>query len=327
MKYSWKGRGRVPLDHYVSQVHLKNFYSPKLKNRMYAIRKQDLTKFNPKSEDVCRTDGGSTNPYLQSERAIEEFLRGIEPKYNTTLVKLESGQIDRESIYVIAGFVAYVSTCSPAGMRLKAEYLKEVVEEFTKIADRQGIVPVPPPELAGEYLTDLIMGGKVNVEIDLKYPQAIGISSILKHTSLLGNFCWEIIINPYKDSPFFTSDFPVAIEKSGDPRIHYRVIPLSPNLAVRIKPDPTVREKPADFKFSNFHYRIIRPSRAMVTNVNRLIVRCAESLVFYRDDYDWIPKFVRKNAAFRIESIMQKVPTQDDGTLIWVSEEVVQTEK
>lgn len=60
----------MPLDHYVSQVHLKNFYSPKLRNRMYAIRKQDLITFTPKSEDVCRTESGSTNPYLQSERAI-----------------------------------------------------------------------------------------------------------------------------------------------------------------------------------------------------------------------------------------------------------------
>ena len=320
-----RGRKSVPLDHYVSQVHLKKFYSPKLGNRMYAIRKQDLSTFTTKSEAVCRTESGSTNPYLQSERAIEEFLKRIEPKYNSAILKLASGQIDRESIYVIAGFVAYVNTCSPASMRIKSEYLKGVVEEFTKMADRQGIFPVPPPELAGEYLTDLIMSGKVNVEIDQKYPQAIGISSILKHTSLLGNFWWEILINPYDDSPFFTSDFPVVVEEASDPHIRNRVIPLSPNLAVRIQPDPTVQGKHTDFKFSNFRYRITRLSRAKVTNINRLIIRCAESVVFYRDDHPWIPAFVKKNAGFRIESSMQKIPTEDSGTYIWVSEDIVET--
>lgn len=255
------------------------------------------------------------------------FLKGIEPKYNSAIVKLASGQIDRESIYVISGFVAYINTCSPASKRIKSEYLKGVVEEMTKMADRHGGFPVPPPELAGEYLTELLTSGKVNMEIDQKYPQAIGISSIIKHTSLLGNFWWDVLINPYDDSPFFTSDFPVAIEEINDSRIRNRVIPLSPNLAVRMRPDPTLEGSHTDFTFSNFRYRIIRLSRTMVTSINRLIIRCADSLVFYRDDYEWIPRFVKRNAAFRIESKMQKIPVGDGETLIWVLEEVVQIKR
>ena len=63
----------MPLDHYVSQVHLKKFYSPALGNRMYAIRKSDLKVFTPRSEDVCRIMDGSTNAYLREDRAIEGF--------------------------------------------------------------------------------------------------------------------------------------------------------------------------------------------------------------------------------------------------------------
>lgn len=51
----------MPLDHYVSQVHLKNFYSPKLQCLMYAIRKNDLKFFKTNSDSVCRIDNGSTN--------------------------------------------------------------------------------------------------------------------------------------------------------------------------------------------------------------------------------------------------------------------------
>ena len=54
----------MPLDHYVSQVHLKNFYSPKLGELMYAIRKSDLKEFTPNSESVCRIDDGAIGNVL-----------------------------------------------------------------------------------------------------------------------------------------------------------------------------------------------------------------------------------------------------------------------
>jgi len=61
---------------------------------MYAIRKSDLKRFRCRAKDVCRIEDGSTNAYLTSDRAIEEFLRGIEPKYNTSVAKLREGKID-----------------------------------------------------------------------------------------------------------------------------------------------------------------------------------------------------------------------------------------
>jgi len=312
----------MPLDHYVSQVHLKNFYSPKLKCLMYAIRKNDLKSFPTNSDSVCRIESGSTNLYLQDVRAIEGFLKGIEPKYNTAIRKLAENQIDAECIYVIAGFVAYVLTCSPAGMRIKSKYLKSMVEEVTQIADKQDLFPAPPPELAGESLSQLIKDGKVNVDIDPKYPQAIGINSIMSVTNKFGNFAWEVLINPYSDSPFFTSDFPVTIEETDDPRIRNRVIPLSPSLAVRIRPDPNFEEEQSRFSFSNFRYLIKKINRTQVTNINRQVVRCAENMVFYRDDNEWIPRFVKKNASFRIESKIHRIP-RGNGMFLWVSEEIV----
>src|ERR1035441_5241978 len=68
----------MPLDHYVSQVHLKQFFSLALGSRLYATKKSDLKSFQCHSKDVCRIEDGSTNAYLINDRAIEEFLRGIE---------------------------------------------------------------------------------------------------------------------------------------------------------------------------------------------------------------------------------------------------------
>ena len=118
----------MPLDHYVSQVHLGKFYSPALGNRLYAIRKADLKTFMPNSESVCKVMDGSTNAYLLKDRMIEDFLNTIEPNYNPALESLTSGKIDYNCIYAIAGFVAYVATCSPAGMRIQSMPLKRMVE-------------------------------------------------------------------------------------------------------------------------------------------------------------------------------------------------------
>lgn len=114
---------QMPLDHFVSQVHLKNFYSPILGNRMYALNKKNLKEFTPRSEDVCSIEDGSTNAYLRENRAIEEFLKAIEPKYSTAVAKLASNRIDGECICTIAGIVAYLISCSPAGIRIPSSAL------------------------------------------------------------------------------------------------------------------------------------------------------------------------------------------------------------
>jgi len=268
---------------------------------MHAIRKSDLKSFTPDAQSVCRIENGSTNAYLREDRIVEEFLKGIEPKYNSALEKLTADKIDAECIYAIAGFVAYVLMCSPAAMRIKSEPLKTVVEETSRMLDSQGHLPGPPPVLGGESLTDLLNSGKVRVKINPKFPQAIGIVSILSVTTAFGNFPWDVMLNPFDDSPFFTSDFPVAIEKTKDVRVLNRIVPLAPHLAIRIRPDLMTERNLTDFSFPHFRYIIQKLSRPEVININRLIVRCTESVVFFRDDHKWIPEFVKKNSKFRIE--------------------------
>ena len=53
----------------------------------------------------------------RGDREVENFLKFIEPVYNKSLDKLRRGAIDQEAIFAMAGFVAYVISCSPAGRR------------------------------------------------------------------------------------------------------------------------------------------------------------------------------------------------------------------
>lgn len=289
---------------------------------MYAIRKADLKAFTPDSESVCRVMDGSTNAYLLKERMVEAFLNTIEPNYNPALESLTSGKIDNSCIYAIAGFVAYVATCSPASMRIQSMPLKRMVELEAVVMDAQGAFPPPPAVLGGTSLTELLRDGAVEVMIDPKYPQAIGIASILKFINIFGNCKWEILLNDSKDSPFFTSDFPIAIEKTSDPRVLNRIVPLAPNVAVRIKPDISIDTTQIDLSFSKFTCVKRNISHEDVVKINTLLVRCAEETVFYRDNHPWVQAFIRKNQHCRIETCSKELKTAT-GTRLFSTQRVV----
>lgn len=299
----------MALDHYVSQVHLRNFYSPALGNKMHAIRKRDLLKFPCSSKDVCRIADGSTNAYLTEERIVEEFLKDIEPRYNEAVSALSRGEIDETKIYVVAGFAAYVATCSPAAMRAHSTPFRQAVEVTSKILDARGGFG-PAPEVFGDRsLTELLEAKAIQVKVDQKYPQAVGISNILGIASAFGNGLWDIVVNDHShSSPFFTSDFPVAIERVNYPHILNRIVPLTPNLALRIIPHLDAR-RAVDLSFSGLRWRVIRPSHSEIRSINQTIVRSAEELVFFRDDLPWVPDFVRKNARFRVEARVEEIET------------------
>jgi hypothetical protein len=146
--------------------------------------------------------------------------------------------------------------------------------------------------------------------IDPKFPQAISIANILRLTALFGNFKWEVLQNDFDASPFFTSDLPVAIEQSDDPHTLNKIIPLAPNLAIRVIPDRTFVKSRADFTFANFSNHSRKVNRQEVMKINRLIVRCAEEIVFYRDDYPSVQPFIAKNRYYRIESSTREITTQ-----------------
>lgn len=315
----------MPLDHYVSQVHLRNFYSPALGERMYAIRKSDQTIFTPNSQSVCRVESGSTNTYLRDERIIEEFLKEIEPKYNDSVAKAADLSFDAESIYVISGFLSYVLTCSPAAMRIHSELFRGTVEEEARALDKQNLLPPPPAALGGASLTELLEEGKISIRVDEKYPQAYGIASILSHLATFGNSAWEILINPFQDSPFFSSDYPAAIEPTRNPMVLNRVVPLTPQLAIRIIPDIHLDRENPDYGFSSFRYNRKQLSRAEVRNLNQLFVRCAENLVFSNRMESWAPRFVERNSRFRIMPATHRIP-HGDGTLLWFTQEIAEVE-
>ena len=297
----------MALDHYVSQVHLKNFYAAELGERMYGTHKKNLKTFPCDALSQCRIEDGSTNPYLQEPRVIEDFLKDVEPRYNKAVQALRDDQIDQNVIYTIAGFAAYVDTCSPAAMRLASGPLRSTVETTAAVLEAKGLIPPAPNAFGGKTLTELLESGGIVVNIDPKYPQSLGIQTIEKRLSLWGNSRWDILLNTHSESPFFTSDYPVVIERSRDPRVLDRVIPLAPDLALRIYPDYEVRRS-HDLGFSKLRYRRVQASRQDVMRLNAGIVQCAESTIYSSHNRPWVNSFIGRHRSFRVEPHTLKLP-------------------
>jgi hypothetical protein len=249
---------------------------------------------------------------LVSDRAVEDFLRGVEPKYNAAVAKLRDGKLDHEVVFTIAGFIAYVTCCSPAAMRIHSRPLQASVETLAAFLDERNALPKSPESLGSRYLSELLAEGKVKIDIDPKFPQAIGIATIMGRISKFGNSHWQVIYNNAEASPFFTSDYPVALEPVG--RIPNWIVPLTPTLAVRIVPDIQLSGAADDLSFAKFTSDVYEAERQEILAINRLLVKCAEDTVFHRDDEVWIPDFIAKYRHCRVEVESRRIST-DKGFL------------
>lgn len=298
----------MPLDHFIPQVHLKKFSFSDPPERLNAIRKRDMFAFKPRTKDICRIDHGNTNRYLKEPRFIEAFLKSIEPNYTRAIEGFRSDRITPDCIFVISGFVAYVTACSPTAMRLESTPLSSVLNEVARLLDAAGRFPPPPPSLGDLSMTDLLAGGMVDIKVDRKFPQAMGIRSIYDLLFSMGNFDWDVMENPFHaDSPFITSDYPIGIVPSvGLPTLD-KIIPLSPDLAVRLRPNKQSLIRKVRNDFAGFRYRRVRLSQDETTQINGLIARCAETEVYFRDEKHEVAEIIRGNAGFRIETSMRSL--------------------
>jgi hypothetical protein len=100
-------------------------------------------------------------------------------------------------------------------------------------------------------------------------------------------------------------------------------VPLAPDIAIRICPDFD-RKRSDDFTFPGFSSKRRKVGAAEIRDINRLIVRSAESLIFYRDDYDWVARFIERHKHYRVESAVRRIPTEK-RELVWTRLELRET--
>src|SRR5207248_877832 len=159
--------------------------------------------------------------------------------------------------------------CAPAAMRLHSVPLQTIVKSTAAILDRRGLIPPAPPSLGSKSLSELLSDGTVRCHVDPKYPQALGIDTIIGRVSTWGNSKWEILLNEVPGCAFFTSDFPVVIEATSDRAMNW-IVPLTPHLAIRIIPDMSLSGAAHDLSFARFTSQRRALRRSEVVEINRL---------------------------------------------------------
>lgn len=246
------------------------------------------------SRDVCRIEEGNTNSYIEDHRAIEEFLKLVEPRYDKAIKNLMRRNYTFDDILSVIGFCSYVAVCTPSSIRIGRSHIGAMVAEYAKILEQKGELPKAPESLGYNKFSEMIDEGVIHIDVDPKYPQAIGISTILERVAVWAQSDCQVLINQYEDLPFLTSDSPVALEISPGSPIIPRVVPLAPDLAIRIVPHFNAGRDYLEgvAKFSPVFRRI---SRGEVKQINKNIVRCAEASVFSSIRRKGIERLVAKN--------------------------------
>jgi Protein of unknown function (DUF4238) len=307
----------LALDHYISQVHLKQFLRQSDSKLLIAVRKSDLTVFPPRPKDVCRVEDGSTNQYLTENRAVEEFLREIEPAYEPCLARLKNGEFDWECRQVFGGFLAYIQTYTPAALRMFDPMTRTLLTRTIKIFEKSGdLLPLDCPEIPdwhGKHMSQLTDEGKVRLNIDLKMPQAMATTQLLKIRQSLASSD-VTILTPTGNGRFLTSDFPSVILTHHQNKFAQRFLPISPKFGLIFHTQTSIEER------DQINHSFVKIGAQKLQGINDEIIKAAENLVFSTHNYPWLLGKIKSLRHFRVEVEVQQV-----GPMIFSQQRAMET--
>jgi len=302
----------MPQDHYVAETYLRAFADPKT-GRLHAYRKRDPGYFTPSPDAVCKTMNWDQNPkFLSPPDALGRWLKIFEPHWASAVAKLEaSHDLAPGDKFVIAGYWAHLSTCTPAWERVatciqQTELNNFHIKRFTEYAQSH-LDELPQ---AADYLS-LLKDGKLRVEIAKDFPKALVTIQLLRHQWCLYHQAWDVIWNDTEEL-FLTSDNPSCLDyEYGRPMRAARYLPLTPRLALwtLIEPEnlPEISTDIPPAKASVGRRATTKFVRAM----NRLVIQSAENIVLASEPNSYIPLCVEKYKSWKVRSNIMRIPAAD----------------
>jgi hypothetical protein len=304
----------VPQDHYVAKTYLRAFTDPKT-NCLHAYSKRDSRYFTPPPERVCKTMDWDQNPkFLSPPDALGQWLKIFEPHWAAAVAKLEaSHELMPDDKFVIAGYWAHLSTCTPMWRRVAADHQQRdldtiYVERFTEHAQAH---PHQFPK-GGDYLP-LLKDGKLKVEIDKDFPKALVTTQLLKHQWCLHHQAWDVVWNE-TDELFITSDNPSCFDyQYGSLLRAARYLPLTPRLALWTLIDQeNIPEVGQNIAPANVSAGRTATSK-FVRDMNRLVIQSAENIVLASEPKSYIPLCLKKYKNWKVCVNVSRIPTPDGG--------------
>src|SRR3981189_1254075 len=100
-------------DHFVAQTYLKH-WCYRQTNKLRGYKKAVDENFPCSPNDVCHEWNWHINPLFKDNPALlADFRRIFEPQWNPTIGTVRTGRLSSEDKFVLAGYWALLTTCTP----------------------------------------------------------------------------------------------------------------------------------------------------------------------------------------------------------------------
>lgn len=321
-------------DHFLAQTYLKHFGDPSQGGMLHAYRKADEKYFPCWPKDVCHEWDGDLNPVLQHEpKLLGDFRKIFEPHWNSAIENMIAGAVTPTDKFVVAAYMANMMVCTPAWRRVMQSAVTDrkvgsfKFEQAMKEKHSGGDEEL----LEGARMLDR---GELKITIDDNYIKGKITQLLIDHACTIFSADWLILENK-TDQAYLASDNPVALSFSGRPGDALtRILPITPQLCLSIRFDiagvTPRRLTPDDVRKilqSPPQGKIIRAEAKPidVRFANKLVVQCAEELVFSSRRDEAAAALATKYRNFRldaeyVELASNEPDTMYQGTIIRVRE-------
>lgn len=303
-------------DHYVAQTYLKRFSNQN--GMLHAYSKSDGKTFPCWPADVCHEWDGDSNPILTHPSLLGDFRKIWERHWTPSVENLLSNSISSKDKLAISGYMANLMTCTPTWQRVSQKIYEQQSMGTLSFSKRMG-------EKYGTMENELIDGltmlekGELKLKFDSNYIKTFAIRSLFDMALQTYNQDWEIISNN-TNHLFVTSDNPVAIDYFGPGSRLTRFLPITPHLCLCVKYNQILRFDPEDF-LPNLKLaprgKIQRTecSTQGIKHINRLVIQCAENLIFSSEELPIISTLAAKYAKHRVDVDYKELSGKEENSI------------
>lgn len=293
-------------DHYVARTYLKNFSIPNKPGLVNVIRKSNLQQLTDiHVGDICHKKDWSTNEYFAGkERIVENYLGLYEPRWTGCVNVLRNADFDFETKSNMAGYIAYLSACTPTAARIahiSAEESAQLAYDMIERRERRKV----SRDLQDKIADFESKYGRLQVQVRDHFPKAVGINGLPKLHETLLTFRWVILRNE-TGIPFITSDNPVCRNYENERGACDLYCPITPEIAIIIESSHQRTEE---------HDALGLITEDGVGRFNELIVKSAEDMVIFGESKN-AAELVQEFREWQVGLIIIKLPEDKRCTLI-----------
>lgn len=302
----------VSEDHFIAQTYLKH-WCDRATGKLFAYRKIPAGDPFPCSpRDVCREWNGDLNPvFPKHPDLLGQYRKMFEPGWNPSLGAFRSGSISIDDKFVIAGYWAQLTTCTPTWRRHGVELYESQLKEALPIVAQR--VAAQEPALRA-FINEQLAAGTLRPTVDPDHVKHVLTSQLTKMLAALYAQDWIVLRNK-TDVPFLTSDNPSSIlpDRLLTAPVT-RFLPLAPDLGILVLIEHGRSKDLSGADYDSFsspgNLKFGAVDRSKAKELNRAIVMNADGFVFTNQPNEAVKRLVENHRDYglRIDHIGFPVP-------------------